>query len=42
MKRKPKLNSKEIVNNGRKLAIVEVFDTPEFIKNDVHLKNRKG
>jgi len=29
------------VNNGRKLAIVQVFDTPEFIKNVVHLKNEK-
>lgn len=37
----PKLKSMEIVNNRRKIAIVQVFDTPEFIKSADHLKNEK-
>ena len=29
------------MNNGRKLAIMQVFDTPKFIKSVVHLKKEK-
>jgi hypothetical protein len=37
----PQSKSKKIVIDGRKMAIVQVFDTPKFIKSVVHLKTKR-